>query len=628
MTTLAVLLTRELLDPSSHLVYRAPRWLHSQASPDNGYLSKLLKAIPAALCGAVSLLFFMQSLLHLPSLPTLVMLPMIATFSRLLLMRVFDNVKFQSILPWANSRLCCLGLTCGIVLYDEYRLTVNGLLFAIPAMVLSGLSEHMFYSAYKPVEMSRKFPDICKTHIVLLTVFGILITIAWGSLFEDWVSRTSLRGWIPILCLNLTSTMVSILLEGTLFHNIRHRGQPLSVPSPSQDYTGTNVLYAGLTSYGAFLSHIPSYSSPWQLMAYLSTCLLLYDSRVWNTTFWQWKQLKSHVGPKNVRLEEVPRGGDMSRSPPVQTNDWSTIATVRYGTLAGLASAVIVWTLFILSNFDKHSSPRSVPQLDSNYTPPKQLEIVVSMYNESPEAVRQLLSELRKIPLVYSSQPSLVLYTKDDTVNITTLGIETGADHVEKLGNKGREGETYLHHILSRWDDLAKHTMFLQADIHNHYEFYPRVRDYFVEETGMLSLGFSGNTCNCNECGDRWGWNDLSTIIPDVYSRVYHERCDSKRILLSYKGQFIVSAARIRGVDRQVYEDLHKALINGESWAHQEPYLAGRPDSLDAPFFGYTLERLWSTLLQCSDLDIAFKCPTLLSGKRRWGTAEDCQCFD
>lgn len=75
MTTLAVLLTRELLDPSSHLVYRAPRWLHSQASPDNGYLSKLLKAIPAALCGAVSLLFFMQSLLHLPSLPTLVMLP-------------------------------------------------------------------------------------------------------------------------------------------------------------------------------------------------------------------------------------------------------------------------------------------------------------------------------------------------------------------------------------------------------------------------------------------------------------------------------------------------------------------------------------------------------------------------
>lgn len=553
---------------------------------------------------------------------------MIATFSRLLLMQVFDNVRFQSIWPWANSRLCCLGLACGIVLYDEYRLSVNGLLFAIFAMALSGLSEHMFYSAYKPVELHRNFPDIWKTHIVLLTVFGILITIAWGSFFEDWVSRTSLRECIPILCLNLASTMVSILLEGTLFHDIRRRGQALSLPSPNQDYMGTNVLYAGFAAYGAFLSHFPSYSSPWQIMAYLSTCLLLHNNKVFDITFWQWKQLKSHVKPRIVGLEELPHGGDIRVSPSARTTEWSTIATARYGTFTGLALAVIVWTLFIISNFDKHSSPRFVPQLDSDYIPPKQLEIVVSMYKESPGAVRQLMSELRKIPLVNSSQPSLVLYTKDDTVNVTTLGVETGADHVEKLGNNGREGETYLHHILSRWDDLAKHTIFLQADIHNHYEFYPRVRDYFIEETGMLSLGFSGNTCNCNECGDRWGWSDLSTIIPDVYSQVYHERCDSKRILLSYKGQFIVSAARIRGVDRRVYEDLHKALIDGQSWAHQEPYLAGRPDSLDAPFFGYTLERLWSTLFQCSDLDIATKCPTLLSGKRRWGSVEDCQCLD
>lgn len=574
---------------------------------------------------------------------------MIAVFSRLLLIRVFDNAKFRSLGPCVNYRLFCLGLACGVFLYDEYRLTVNGFFLGISAMMLSGLSEHLFHAVYDPVKLRRDLPDIWKRHIVLSTIFGILITITWGWYFEDWACRTSLRGWLPILCLNLASTMVAIFLEGTFFYKICYLGQGLSIHSLGYGCSLANVLYAGLAAYGASLSYNPSYSSPWQISAYLSTPLLLSNGKMWRVvprikTFtsagglWPWKQLRPPIRPNNTRLEEAPYEEDLRHSHgevslsvpslPCSRISGSSIMMTQYGTLTVILSAVAVWALFIFSNFDRHSSPRFVPHLDSDYTPPKQLEIVVSMYDESPGAVRQLMSELRKIPLVHSNQPSLFLYTKDNTANVTALKLETGADHVKILLNGGREGETYLHHILSRWNDLAKHTMFLQADIHNHYEFYPRVRDYFVEETGMLSLGFSGNTCDCNECGDRWGWSDLSTIIPDVYSQVYHEICDSRRILLSYKGQFIVSAARIRGVDRRVYEDLHKALIDGESWAHREPYLAGRPDSLDAPFFGYTLERLWSTLFQCSDLDIATKCPTLLGGKRRWGSVEDCQCLD
>jgi hypothetical protein len=73
---------------------------------------------------------------------------------------------------------------------------------------------------------------------------------------------------------------------------------------------------------------------------------------------------------------------------------------------------------------------------------------------------------------------------------------------------------------------------------------------------------------------------------------------------------------------------LQSLLVTSNSWAHTEPFLRGRPDSLSAPLYGFSLERAWSILMQCAEQDIAFKCPTLLSGTRRGGRLDDCQCLD
>jgi hypothetical protein len=107
-----------------------------------------------------------------------------------------------------------------------------------------------------------------------------------------------------------------------------------------------------------------------------------------------------------------------------------------------------------------------------------------------------------------------------------------------------------------------------------------------------------------------------------------NETCTDQQMLLSYKGQFVASAARLRGNEQSLYKTLRAALEDPEDFVHQQEYLQGRPDSMNAPFFGYTLERLWSVLLQCSEERIATCCPTLLSGTRRGGSKEDCQCFD
>lgn len=190
------------------------------------------------------------------------------------------------------------------------------------------------------------------------------------------------------------------------------------------------------------------------------------------------------------------------------------------------------------------------------------------------------------------------------------------------------ESETYLNHILSRWDSLARQTIFLQADIHNPREFYAHINNYYNRAlTGFLNLSWSGSVCSCGDCGDRLFWQDNANFLQKTYERIYNST-DCNNVLLSYKGQFVVSAARIRGINKDIYSDLWQALVDEKSWAHQPKHVQGRPDSMSAPDFGYTLERMWNLLFQCSNMDVAWKCPSMLSRWRIGGNIGDCQCFD
>ncbi|KAF2814631.1 uncharacterized protein BDZ99DRAFT_377977 [Mytilinidion resinicola] len=290
-----------------------------------------------------------------------------------------------------------------------------------------------------------------------------------------------------------------------------------------------------------------------------------------------------------------------------------------------------IWVAFTVINFSEslltHQGPvNAAPVLDLAYTTPVSTEIVISMYKEPVDSITSLVSTLRKLPSLSNSR--VHIYTKDKDGDISAIRHQTGAHSVTRLRNVGREGETYLYHILSQWDSLSRHTLFIQGSVHNQRDFFSRVHNFFdPDRTGMLNLGFSGHLCKCGNCGDEWDWKDTAKLIPQLFSRVYNSSACSD-VLLSYKGQFIASAKRIRGLNRAVYEELQAALVDERSWAHQEKFLDGRQDSMSAPDLGYTLERLWNVLLQCSDLAVAWKCPSLLSGKRWGGSMRDCQCLD
>ncbi|KAJ4365560.1 hypothetical protein N0V83_008180 [Neocucurbitaria cava] len=299
---------------------------------------------------------------------------------------------------------------------------------------------------------------------------------------------------------------------------------------------------------------------------------------------------------------------------------------VSYRVFLVSIAMVVLWTAHLLLNFTEREGHHVNTILDFKYKPTRSLEVVLSMYKEPTEEVSQLISNLKGIPSL--SEATYTIYLKDNEANEKEVKQATGADSVGLLPNVGREAETYLNHILSRWNSLAKQTIFLQADVHNQREFYPHLNQYFIpDRTGFLSLGWSGSVCNCDSCGDRFFWRDETHLFPAIQSRIDNSS-ECRNVLLSYKGQFIVSAKRIRGIDKAIYHDLWQAFVDEKSWAHQEDYLRGRPDSMSEPWFGYTMERMWNLLFQCNDMDVAWKCPTLLSGWRSGGDIGDCQCFD
>ncbi|KAH8588845.1 hypothetical protein B0O99DRAFT_483805, partial [Bisporella sp. PMI_857] len=256
------------------------------------------------------------------------------------------------------------------------------------------------------------------------------------------------------------------------------------------------------------------------------------------------------------------------------------------------------------TNFDAYTSNSS------------RFEIVVAMYDEDLKSVKAMLQSIVATQFISSIQPTVTIYSKQPDVDLEHLRKAIGADVVRSLPNRGREGGTYLYHIVNNWDNLAEQTLFIQAHAHNMRELIPRLNRYLVPNTGMLSLGFAGVSCNCNTCTDRWGWEDNWKMVPALYNKIYNQSCEPETsILLSYKGQFVASGRRVRGVRRTIYKELLDAITSEKGWSHDDR-MAGHKESADNPYFGFTMERIWSLLMQCAtDGRIAARCPSLLSGE-------------
>ncbi|KAI9659898.1 MAG: hypothetical protein M1821_001250 [Bathelium mastoideum] len=642
-----------------------------------------LHSIIAALMLAVSLQLYMQAILHFPNLVTLLMLAVssFASFFKVgsdsltkgiqVTLDPLDSFfasKFKAGTAVKNvtARTIFAVVIAGVLLYDDYRLTVNGMAFGISALVCGRIAK-----AFDGHDDKRMVPSArgnlhihSSRALVLALLLSLPVSVVCAWIFEP--SDTNLRpiasGFYLMYLFTITIGSVALVLGGSLdvspeepfnFAAIKKSGP--SFGHLSLDFAklgvaawlSTFVCQRGFTTWvqaSTFVFGLIVHANNWNsetVLRYLPKSFAkgnngrVNDTEQSNLRYFGFSRHSTY--PMNQLLSSPTEGqeetiGRPSRASPGHGSlrrQTGNDTRSRLTAVAMMFLGSICCALYMYKNFqptlmkDMQSSQLS---LDNDFRAPSEFDIVISMYRESTASVSSVISQISQLDAVSGKSSRVIIYTKDEQADKLQLQQALGAFDVIQAPNVGRESETYLRHIVSKWDALAEHTLFIQADIHNPREFYPRIRDYFRSNTGMLSLGFSGNTCDCSYCGDRWGWSDQSGVLLDVYERANRMSCGP--MLLSYKGQFLASAKRIRGVKKEVYEELQQAFVDPKSWAHQQTYLQGRPDSMNAPYFGYTMERLWSTLLQCSDMDIAWRCPTLLSGTRRGGDAGDCQCFD
>ena len=504
------------------------------------------------------------------------------------------------------------------VIYDDYRLDIYGLRFSLSGLILLGIARALCTAGVNDLVSSRQslaFPNVKDCDLSIALPIGLLITCIWAFRTEDiYLAMSSLTGiGMFLLVTNVVSSALGILLGGPLTSFAEPPSNSLACPL-IQDLGWSPICTSSVATFAvifAFPFIERTFLSPLQVLSFTIAVIVCIGpqrlSLALTTPVNSFHNIRGHKSPRSILLQ-------------------SAFVSVFVATLT---ATTMLWNSFppaFIAGKDFTQNTAQEARLDLHYVPEHSFDIVISMYHEDQESVGRLASAIKDLPAISQGLPRVIIYTKDESANATLIQDTTGADVVERLENRGREGATYLHHIISRWNALAEHTLFIQADVRDSPQFISRIRDYFRPATGMLSLGFPGESCDCQACEDRYGWRDSWNLVPRIYEDVYNATCT--RALLLYKGQFIVSARRIRGIEPRVYQSLHDALTNPDSWAHTGRPDADTKDSLNAPFVGYTIERLWGILMQCSDMELKWLCPSHMSGKRRGGSAKDCQCFD
>ena len=251
------------------------------------------------------------------------------------------------------------------------------------------------------------------------------------------------------------------------------------------------------------------------------------------------------------------------------------------------------------------------------------LHLVIAHHNEEPFWMRRWIDSVRSIAYVQELGIKVIVYTKGRGTDLVTLKETTAADEVFQLPNVGREGSTYLHHLLNTYDDPPPFTMFTQAIIKKGQYLsgeiegehvaklkdwiYDKLSEKFTSDIGFMSLDRKHDICHCGHCTDM-GRDDFYPLWPQLYVMLEGTVCQElEGNVLSFNGHFIVSRKRILSRPKSIYEYL-KELIDApqDHWLHAEPepkwFEKDKGKSTpDDPKFGHTLERLWHVIFNCSN---------------------------
>ena len=215
----------------------------------------------------------------------------------------------------------------------------------------------------------------------------------------------------------------------------------------------------------------------------------------------------------------------------------------------------------------------------------KQLDIVISHYNNSQfiKLVDQIMKTYTKLKI------NPIIYNKSSH-NLDTLFI------VKQLENIGREGETYLHHIINNYDSLSEYTLFIQDDTNNHI---PDIDSFIAKTTKIIDSGTP-----IYQYETTWNQNEkvVNRIIRNGY--IYISTITDKYAIKKACKLLEINVPSVYCTPTCAFFIVNKKNI------HRRPksfYIQLRSWLLEDQEHGYILEHIWKLILDEGDTGITKK---------------------
>ncbi|BGP20065.1 nicotinate phosphoribosyltransferase [Rhodosporidiobolus nylandii] len=279
------------------------------------------------------------------------------------------------------------------------------------------------------------------------------------------------------------------------------------------------------------------------------------------------------------------------------------------------------------------------------------IDLVISHFDRPLPATAALIREIRRYPLLCAagSQTRVVVYHKGELGEEELWAGLDGAlkrekgDSVVLLSNIGREGGTYLTHLLSRYDastlssyapasvprdkplpGLADTTLLFQPHLARDFLTVRRLNSALVRESGFLSLGAYLSTL----CGMDSRGAGFYAGVKRVWSAVYGEQVECRegeeqdRRAATWSGQLALGRETVLGRQKELYERIQGWLEAPNNEPIHGDWGPTGPSTQVNPAFGHSLERSWPLIFGCDDPRLEQQCADDAQ------QTDKCQCFE
>ena len=176
--------------------------------------------------------------------------------------------------------------------------------------------------------------------------------------------------------------------------------------------------------------------------------------------------------------------------------------------------------------------------------------------------------------------------------------------------NVGREAETWLHHIIDRYDSLADVTVFLQGHPLDHGGAHADPVSFSAHVVDCVRTAEKrGDVVPVNTITTEDGWA-FGLVVPLYYEHIFGvPQSPHKRYLFSPGAQYCVPRHNIHTRPKSFYKGLHRMLV---AETRESGGKEARQSFFEGRMCAWTIERLWMDIFN-ADTSVYSSIPSKLA---------------